>query len=222
MSCVSSKSRFVARVRASAALVAALLATQITACAYKPWTVSAAAAPKPASPIKAESDSATLVVRVLNAQGSGNGGYTVFERGAPVAQFDESIAGWTTTVIKPGLHHFYLRTWTSDFCRRVDANIVAGKVYVLDLNPANTDRPGLLGNNGNIYPMGGFSSDQGKLAGPLYFLPYVRMDDGAAKAELAGHKSQVDKCIQSADEYQAKIAEVYEGGFEQVDFSVSK
>lgn len=213
--------------RAAASLV--LFAAVCSGCgAFKPWAAHATRAQKPASPLKAPADKAVLVVVVTNPQGSGNGSYSVLEGDGLVAQIPEDLAAWTAREMTPGEHQFYVRTWTSDFCVRRDAHFAAGKVYVLNLNPANTDRTGLVGSNGNIFPVGRFERPGSyDPAGSLAFLPYVAMDEAGAAKELADRASQAASCREHADAMAREMAQrdpastaAHDAGFEEIDFTV--
>jgi hypothetical protein len=199
-----------------------ILVVLLGACAYKPWSTHSTIAGKPASPLHADPDQALLVVLVNSPQGSGNGGYTAFERDGselnPVAQVDEKLAAWTVRPMKPGHHEVYVRTWTSAFCSRHDADFVAGKIYVLALNPTAAEHIGLVGSNGNLIPRAGFQPIEG---GPLAFHPYVAMDDTAARNELASHRSQVNECIKSGDKNHPAIP-AYSAGQDEIDFTVPR
>jgi hypothetical protein len=99
-----------------------------------------------------------------------------------------------------------------------------GRVYVMNLNGANTDHPGMLGSNGNFMPQAGFLvPGQHSPGGPLYFLPHVRLDVEAARAELKQHHSQLEQCMQSADKAMASPRSPGgDLGFAQVDFTSAR
>ncbi len=207
---------------AIAALV--LAAGSTSACAFKPWTTHAVVVPtKPPSPLRAEPGAALLVVAIVQPQGGGNGGYTVFEPdGTVVAQFEETMTGWSTMPLQPGAHRFYLRTWTSDFCMRLDAKLEPGKVYLLTLNPdLGGGGPMAMG---NIFSKAAFvRPEPGKMpGGPLHSFPYVTFDKAAAGAEVIEHRDQMQVCIEKADELRASASDssVHEGGFDYIDFAV--
>jgi len=197
--------------------LAALIGALATACngigAYQPWPAHVSAAAKPASPLRAPEGSALLVVIQSKPQGSGNGRFTVFERSEPVAQFDEETASWTAAELSAGEHQFYVRTWASDFCTRVDATVAAGKVYVLDLNPQFASGP-----TDSIFGNAAFRDRPN--AGALALLPYVATDRPAAAKELTGHARQLSDCIEHANAARAKAPQAaHTLGFDEIDFT---
>ena len=206
-----------------AALAVAACVVALTGCsgigAYRPWAPHVTAAPKPGSPIRAPEGKALVVVVQAKPPGSGNGAYTVFANRTPVAQFEPETASWTTSAIEPGEHHFYVRTWTSDFCVRVDAQLAAGKVYVLDLAPQNAQSVALAGTNPNIYASAAFRDSPA--AGALAYFPYVALDVDAARKELAEHETQVADCMGHADSIfgQAKAPVAATIGFDEIDLA---
>ncbi len=206
--------------RAAFAIAAGIVA--LTGCsgigAYRPWTPHVKAAAKPGSPIRAPEGKALVVVVQAKPPGSGNGAYTVFANRAPIAQFEPDTASWTTSVLEPGEHHLYVRTWTSDFCVRVDAQLAAGKVYVLDLSPEDAHSAPLAGTNPNLFASAAFRDKPA--AGALVYFPYVALDVDAAKKELVDHEKQLAECMGHADSIFGQPKAVAPTvGFDEIDLS---
>jgi hypothetical protein len=152
-------------------------------------------------------------------QASGDFEYTVFEREGPVAQFPTEVAAWTTAPVKPGRHKYYVRTWTSDFCVRLDLDAAPGKVYVLSLNPD----PALAATASGVFAAGQFESPERiKMpGGPLLAYPYMALDVGSARRELASRESQVTSCIEHGDEAWEKGPKaVHSGGWDEIVFTM--
>jgi len=204
---------------------ACLLASVAVGCGggpFQPWhTFATISTSKPASPLRAPADGALVVTILHTPQGEGNGGYTIFDEAHNViAQFGEPMKGWSVTPIAPGARRIYLRTWTSDFCMRLDVTVAAGKVYMLSVSNdvfsdgdfrAVTHIP----RAGFVYP------DPGKPApaGPLLMYPFVEVDLRKARAELEAHGSQLAACVASADKSGPLRAP--DVGFGEIDFTVS-
>lgn len=213
-----------ARSIASLAIVA--LAGAVSGCHFKPWPVHAAVEPtKPVSPLRAPADAALVVVAIVQAQGSGNGGYTVFESSERViAQFPEPVAGWSMSPVPPGQRRFYVRTWTSEFCRRVDVRLEPGKVYVLTLNGDSGGGGPMAAEETNIEPRAAFVRPAPGMnpGGALHMFPFVQLDAAAASAELVKNRDQVETCVAKADSAFATQQVVHEGGFDEIGFAVPK
>jgi hypothetical protein len=210
--------------RATLGIAACVVA--LTGCngigAYRPWAAHVTAAPKPGSPIRAPEGKALVLVVQAKPPGSGNGAYTVFANRVPVAQFEPETASWTSSVLEPGEQHFYVRTWTSEFCVRVDAQLAAGKVYVLGLNPEDAKSAPLAGTNPNIFASAAFRDSPA--AGALAYFPYVALDVDAARKELKEHETQVADCMGHADSVfgQPKAPAMPTIGFDEIDLSPPK
>lgn len=212
--------------QAIASLVLIALAGATSGCHVKPWPIHATVeSTKPESPVRAPPDAALVVVAIVQAQGDGNGGYTVFESSERViAQFPESVAGWSMTPVPPGQRRLYVRTWTSEFCRRIDVRLEPGKVYVLTLNgDAGGGGPMALEGT-NIEPRAAFVRPEPGTnpGGALHLFPFVRLDAAAASAELAKNRDQVETCVAKANEAFATQQAVHEGGFDEIGFTVPK
>ncbi len=176
-----------------------LVLLALVACGTNaPWQPHAQLAPKPGTQLRAPNDQALLVVMMKNAQSSG-GAYAVFEREGIVAEFDETLAAWTVKALRPGLHQLYVHRARS--CMRIDANVVEGKIYVLDLNPTDVawESPG-----------------REDPARALAYLPYVALD--APERELANHAPEMRDCMQRADARAAKTSP-HAAGYEEIDFT---
>jgi hypothetical protein len=194
-----------------------VLCVAATGCAIKPWTSYEANAPKPPSPLKPPSDAALLVV--VKGSPDASSAYTVFDREGPVAQFKTEAVGWSTAVVKPGLHKYYLRTWTSDFCIRLDLNATPGKVYMLTIEL----EPGAAASAARVYPSGQFESPERiKMpGGPLLTYPHLKLDVEAARAELDNRRSQLEDCVEHADEVWTKApTQPHAGGWDEIVFTI--
>lgn len=199
------------RLLAIAGLLAATVA--LGACTrfgpIRPWSAHAARSDKPSAPLRAPPGRALLVMIHPIPQRSGDGPFTVFERSGPLAQFPEEQTGWTAVAVAPGAHHFYVRTWTSEGCVRMDANMAADKIYVLALNP-DPERP-----SASLLPLVGWKEQPS--GGALAYLPYLRTDGTAAARELASHTDEVEACVHQADA--RSLGPPNEVGFEVIDFA---
>lgn len=205
---------------------ACLLASFAVGCSwgfgpFKPWhTYATVSTNKPASPLRAPADGALVVTILHTPQGEGNGGYTIFDGDRNViAQFSEPMKGWSVTRIAPGARHFYLRTWTSDHCLRLDTTVAAGKVYMLSVSDDVTQGGDLrsaahMPRAEIIRPIPGKPAP----AGPLLMYPFVEVDTQKARAELDAHGSQLASCVATADKGALKDAP--DLGFDEVDFTV--
>lgn len=200
----------------NAVAVLAWLAGWTAGCQPKTWQTHAAVEPtKPASPLRAGGEAALLVVTFVDAEKSSDIGFTVFEADASVvAQFPLTMAGWSTANVSPGLHRFYVRTWNSYLCRRVDAKLEAAKVYVFVLDP------NIVGGVGGEFVLAAPGRNPG---GPLHAFPFVKLDSRAARAEVELHREEMQECIGRADAFFAlHSTPAHEGGFDEIRFSVEK
>jgi hypothetical protein len=174
-------------------------------CYNWPWPVHSAIAAKPALPITAPAGSALLVVMQTSPNGEGAGSTTVFEKDVPIAQFDELTAGWTTVVVKPGKHSYYVYPFDG-LCARIDGDFAPSKIYAMALDGVSIPR--FVGPGELMHP-----------SGPMSQLPFVVLDGGAARAEVARHESQRSRCMTSADSLFAVRGSPSSGeGFESISW----
>lgn len=188
-------------------------------CGVSSWPEVAKSAEKPPSPLKAPPDKAVVVLVKNNTlRGGGWSSFTVLgDDGNVVAQFpDEQPPGWTSVQLPPGKHAFFLRTFTSRWCRKVVGDFEAGKVYVFGLvyDPPAKIVPG-------SEPSRWLVPKQDDPAGPLGFHRYVAVDAVAARAMLAAQRDDAAECIKNANDRAATTPPASAGtaeAFESIDF----
>jgi len=144
-----------------------------------------------------------VVVKNNTARGGGWSDYSVIDdHGAVVAQFpDDFPPGWTTLRLEPGKHTFFVRTYTSSQCQKVEGDFAPGKIYVLGLSfdPLTYDTlvermESTLGAVRNVRWLTPAKDDA---AGPLAFHRYAVVDATAA-ARLT-NSSEVTACVAAAE-----------------------
>ena len=119
-----------------------------------------------------------------------------------VAQFPDDLPpGWTTLRLAPGRHTFFVRTFTSSQCQKVEGDFAPGKIYVLGLSfdPLTYDNLAERVDStvGAVRHVRWLTPVKDDAAGPLAFHRYAVVDATAA-APLT-KSSEVTSCIQAAE-----------------------